>query len=139
MNRQNFWIHLTLAVILIIAAAILGQIRRWQSEIERFKQSPTAKPTKLNRTKKDSEPEVLVRFRPEISMSDIKKITAKLNDRVEDEIESVENLVAIDDLDGLNAEQVAEEYRKMSDLVIYAEPNYEINIDFEKPQSSPPS
>jgi subtilisin family serine protease len=132
MNRQNIWIHLTLAIILIIAAAILGQIRRWQSEIEKFKQ--VAKPTKLTRTKKDSEPEVLVRFRSDVSMAEIRKIAAKLNDRVEDEIESVKNLVAIDDLDGLSAEEVAEEYRKMSDLVLYAEPNYEIKIDIEQPR-----
>jgi thermitase len=137
MNRQNFWIHLMLAAILIVAAAILGQLRRWQSNIERFKPTVANKPTKQNRTKKDSEPEVLVRFRSDVSLSEIKKIAVKLNDRVEDEIESVKNLVAIDDLDGISAEQVAEEYRKMSDLVLYAEPNYEINIDSKKPQLTP--
>ncbi len=137
MNRQNFWIHLMLAAILIVAAAILGQLRRWQSDIERFKPTTANKPTKQNRTKKDREPEVLVRFRSDVSLSEIKKIAVKLNDIVEDEIESVKNLVAIDDLDGLSAEQVAEEYRKMADLVLYAEPNYEISIDFEKPQLTP--
>ncbi|MCS6874712.1 MAG: S8 family serine peptidase [Pyrinomonadaceae bacterium] len=131
MNRKNFWIHFTIAVILIITAAILGQIRRWESSIKIQKEAynRSQKTFTLARTKKESEPEVLVRFRPDVTLSDIRKIAAERNDRVEDEIESVPNLVSIDDLDGFTPEEIAEEYRRMKDLVLYAEPNYEIKIE----------
>lgn len=131
MNRKNFWIHFTVAVVLIITAAILGQIRRWELNI-RIQNENSARIQKLttvNRTKKESEPEVLVKFRQDVSLSEIKRIVAELNDRIEDELEFTKNLFSIDDLDGLNAEEVAEEYRKMSGLVLYAEPNYEIKIE----------
>jgi thermitase len=134
MNRRNIWIHITIAVVLITMAAVLGQFRRWQSSLGSFKSNQTAskqapKSLSVNRSNKDSEPEVLVKFRPEVSLAEIKRIAARNNDKVEDEIESVKNLVAIDDLDGADAKKVAEEYAKMSDLVLYAEPNVEIKLD----------
>ncbi len=135
MNKTNFWKHLGIAVVIISIAAIFGQIRNWQSQIrERVANdaiiSETApKPIAIKRTQSDTEPEILVRFRSDVSLDDIKEIAAKNNDYVEDEIESVNNLVAIDDLDNRDAETVAEQYREMSDLVLYAEPNYEISID----------
>jgi len=33
MNRNNFWIHLTVAVVIISMAAILGQVRNWRSTL----------------------------------------------------------------------------------------------------------
>ena len=134
MNRRNIWIHITIAVVLITMAGILGQLRRWQSSLGSFKNNQTTtkatpKSTAVSRSSKDREPEVLVKFRPEVSMAEIKKIVAKNNDKVEDEIESVKNLISIDDLDGLDAETVAEEYRKMSDLVLYAEPVVQIKLE----------
>lgn len=135
MNRRNIWIHITVAVVLITMAAVLGQFRRWQTSLGSFKNKQTTsskstpKSTAVNRSSKDCEPEVLVKFRPEVSLAEITKIANKKNDKVEDEIESVKNLVSIDDLDGLEAEKVAEEYRKMSDLVLYAEPNVQIKLD----------
>ncbi len=138
MNKTNFWKHLGIAAVIISIAAIFGQIRNWQSQIsERLANDATVievsyKPIAIKRTQSDTEPEVLVKFRPDVSLDYIKEIAAKNNDYVEDEIESVNNLVAIDDLDNLDAESVAKQYGDMSDLVEYAEPNYEISINQER-------
>lgn len=131
MNRKNFWTHLGIALVVIAAAAVLGQIRFWENNRKAVITSEPihTKPIAIKRTTKDSQPEVLVKFRPGVSFSDIKKLTAKNNDRVEDEIESVEGLTTIDDLDNADAKSVAEQYGKMTDLVVYAEPNFEINLD----------
>lgn len=129
MNRQNFFIQLAVAVVLVIVAAVAGQMRRWQKEdvtSNAVVKKSTPRPTAATRSGGDREPEVLVKFRREISLSEIKKIAAKNNDNIEDEIESVDNLVAIDDMDGQSAESVAEQYGKMSDMVLYAEPNAQI-------------
>lgn len=138
MNRQNFWIHLCIAVVLITMAAIWGQIRRWQSAPKNDStntEKQVRKPIAPKRSVSENEPEVLVKFRPTVSLTDIKKITAKNNDRIEDEIESVIGLYSIDDLDNAEAEKVAEYYRQMSDLVVYAEPNFKIEL--ENPMVSP--
>ena len=33
MNRNNFWIHFGIAVILITMAAVIGQIGRWETSL----------------------------------------------------------------------------------------------------------
>ena len=132
MNRNNFWIHLGIAVIVITFAAVLGQISRWQFSrhtVSVEKKSTVEKPLATKRSTKDCAPEVLVKFRSNVSLSDIEKIAAKNNDRVEDEIETVKNLISIDDLDNADAATVAAQYNKMSDLVEYAEPNFKIELD----------
>ncbi len=136
MNRNNFWIHFGIAVVIITTAAVLGQIRRWQSapELSVIKNQPksASKPKVIKRSSAEGEPEVLVKFRPNVNWSDIKKIAAKNNDRVEDEIEAVKGLVSIDDLDNASPESVAAQYGSMSDLVLYAEPNFKIEFDDPK-------
>ena len=133
MNRNNLWIHLGIAVTLIAMAAVFGQIRRWQSALDfqamERKAKPVSKPIAVKRSEKDCQPEVNVKFRANVSLAEIKKIAAKNNDRIEDEIEAVKNLVSIDDLDNMDAEKVAEQYSLMTDLVEYAEPNYQISFD----------
>ncbi|MEZ5429149.1 MAG: S8 family serine peptidase [Pyrinomonadaceae bacterium] len=132
MNRNNIWIHLGIALVIVAIAAMIGQIRSWQSNsTDRTVKTveTVTKPVTVERSAKECVPEVLVKFRPEVSLSEIKKIAAKNNDRVEDELEIVKGLVAIDDLDNLDAEAVAKQYAAMSDLVVYAEPNYEIKLD----------
>ncbi len=132
MNRNNFWIHLGIAVIIITFAAVLGQISRWQFSkraVSTDKKSSAEKPLATKRSAKDCVPEVLVKFRSNVTLPDIKKLAAKNNDRVEDEIESVKNLVSIDDLDNADAETVAAQYRQMTELVEYAEPNFKIELD----------
>lgn len=136
MNKKNIWIHLGIAIVLVGFAAIIGQIRSWQMQFsdqteENISVREIQKPIAVKRSLTESEPEVLVKFRPGVKLSEIKRIAARNNDRVEDEIESVKNLVAIDDLDNLNAKQVAEMYASMTDLVVYAEPNYEIKLEQE--------
>ncbi|MBC7899044.1 MAG: S8 family serine peptidase [Saprospiraceae bacterium] len=132
MNRNNIWIHIGLAVVLITMAGILGQIQRWKTSLrsvtetkEVIKTAP--KPASLNRSKKDSDPEVMVRFRPGVSLSQIKKIILRNNDRLDDETESVSGLVSIDDLDSVDAETVAKQYANLKDLVEYAEPVFEVS------------
>ena len=132
MNKRNIWIHLGIAAILISIAGLVGQVRNWQRQIslnqKRVEQKTVTKPLAVKRTGAEREPEVLVRFRPDVTLAEIKRLIAKNNDRIEDEIENVNNLYAIDDLDNLTAETVAKQYSEMSDLIAYAEPNYEIRL-----------
>ncbi len=133
MNRNNFWIHLGIAVTLIAMAAVFGQIKRWQSALDfrttENKVKPASKPLAVKRSEKECQPEVIVKFRAGVSLTEIKKIVGKNNDRIEDEIEAVKNLFSIDDLDNLDAEKIADQYNRMTDLVEYAEPNYQIKLD----------
>ncbi len=133
MNRNNIWINICIAVVIVTFAAVFGQIRRWQISpivtMPKTIERQTQKPTTIKRSVSESEPEVLVKFRPNVSLADIKKIAAKNNDRVEDEIENVKGLVSIDDLDNADAKTVAEQYSKMTDSVLYAEPNFQIKLD----------
>ena len=133
MNRNNFWIHLGIAVTLIAMAAIFGQIKRWQSALDfratETKSKPAAKPLATKRSDKECQPEINVKFRAGVSVAEIKKIVGKNNDRIEDEIEAVKNLYSIDDLDNMDAEKIAKQYSLMTDFVEYAEPNYQIKLD----------
>jgi subtilisin family serine protease len=132
MNRNNIWIHVMVAFVLITFAAVLGQIDRWRSALRHDNSVTTRsveKATVTMRGSGESEPEVLVKFKPHVSISEIRKITSKLNDRVEDKIEIVRGLTAIDDLDNADATQTAAVYESLSDLVEYAQPNYEIRFD----------
>ena len=134
MNRNNFWIHLGIAIVLIGLAAVIGQVARWESMLRQpaVVSEPakiTPKPVAVKRSPTEGEAEINVRFRPNVSLAEIKKIVFKNNDRIEDEIEAVKGLVSIDDLDNADAKKVAEQYAAMTDLVIYAEPNFEIKLD----------
>jgi len=134
MNRNNIWIHICIAVVIVTFAAVLGQIRRWQMSPNFRTEKPnverqTQKPTTVKRSTAECEPEVLVKFRPNVSLADIKKVIGKNNDRIEDEIEAVKGLYSIDDLDNADAKAVAEQYAAMKDLVVFAEPNYKIELD----------
>ena len=139
MNRQNFFGHLALALTLILLAAFAGQIRRW----ERWEQNTTREESASSFSKDSSDEEsdeaseeantaeVIVHFKPGTSVETIESIAAQHHDVVEDEIESVNGLAVIEDEDGLDAETVAAQYRAMTDVVDYAEPNYEINLEPE--------
>ncbi|MEQ1922868.1 MAG: S8 family serine peptidase [Pyrinomonadaceae bacterium] len=130
MNRNNIWIHFGIAVVLITMAAVLGQIGRWkealhdrsdavQKRVETLKAEQTT----------NAAPEVLVRFKPGVSLAQIRSIATANNDAVTDEIESVSGLAVIDDLDNADAQAVADQYAAMSDSVAYAEVNYRIKLD----------
>ncbi|NNE67245.1 MAG: S8 family serine peptidase [Pyrinomonadaceae bacterium] len=129
MNKRNFWKHFGIAVALVSFAGIAGTIIRNQGTNEYETDKEIRKPVSAVREAKQNEPEVLVKFKPGIELSEIKRIINRNNDRIEDEIENVKNLISIDDLDNVNAKDVAKQYRQMSDLVVYAEPNFKIELD----------
>src|SRR5436189_1835794 len=106
MNRNNIWIHVTLAVILITIAAVLGQIDRWRAAL---KDDPIVKQRapRLEKMPSTSPPEVLVRFKKTVSMDTIRGLVFRNHDRLSDEIESVKGLTVIDDLDDADAADVA--------------------------------
>ena len=54
MNRNNIWIHIGLAVILIAMAAVIGQIRRWENTLRSARtmqdEAVKTRPTTLKRS-----------------------------------------------------------------------------------------
>ena len=148
MNRNNFLPHVALALILILVAAFAGQLRRWQTQWKsRMRIIPAEEKRRepINNTesapfepRQAKAPEVMVKFKPGISEEAIQRITRGLNDQVEDEIEAVPGLDAIDDLDDVDAETVASEYRKLPE-VEYAEAVFEIEADDFAPSPVTPS
>ncbi len=138
MNRNKFILQIALAIFLILIAAFAGQLRKvqkeWRSAVRIMpgasEPDVVFDPNQIDETRENSAPEVLVKFRPGVSGDAITKITARLNDRVEDEIESVSGLAAIDDLDNLEAESIAAEYRALPE-VEYAEPSFEISLNHD--------
>ena len=133
MNRNNIWVHIGIAVVLISFAAVIGQIDRWRAGLRVQDTTPSRarapKPPTRARTVAESEPEVLVRFKSGLSLTDIKRIAGRSNDRVEDKFEFIDGVFSIDDLDNADPSDVARQYEAMSDYVEYAELNYEIRLD----------
>jgi subtilisin family serine protease len=142
MNRNNFIGHLSLALVLILVAAFAGQVRRWNQPWRAFhrphvwnKEGRRSYPIYRDPMTRDARPddgpaEVLVRFRSTATPDTIRNIVARLNDRIEDRIESVSGLDVIEDENGETAEHVAAEYRELPE-VEYAEPNYKIRLEEE--------
>src|ERR1051325_8823138 len=142
MNRHNLFGHLALAIAIIILAAFIGQMRHinWHSDdrpvVRVEPQQPAAAPEDADKDDSDEaketdkdDSEVLVRFKPGTSDETINRITAQLNNRIEDRFENIDKEeMVIADEDGLDANEVAAEYRKQPE-VLYAEPNVEINLD----------
>ncbi|HKP69809.1 MAG TPA: S8 family serine peptidase [Pyrinomonadaceae bacterium] len=132
MNRNNIWIHIAIAVVVVTLAAVLGQIRRWESSLSTPR---TAAPRSVTVPdfsglgNRRDEAEVLVRFKPGVTVEQIRSIAEQNNDLMDDEYEAVKGLVSIDDLDDADVEKTVRQYAAMSDLVEYAQPNYEIRLD----------
>jgi len=141
MNRNNLWIRITIVAIVVSFAAVLGQIQRWRSELRPAVQETVTvdhkRPKKPKRPRPESEPEILVKFKTGVSNDLIRDIATRSNDRIEDEIESVGGLYAIDDLDNADVESLVAEYSAMTDLVDYAEANYEISLDPQEGDAVP--
>ena len=105
MNRNNIWIHVGLAVVLIAIAAVLGQIDRWKAALNvPNSESPRRVEKQITIGKTAGAPEVLVRFKPGVSLDRIRAIASANHDTLTDEIESVSGLSVIDDLDDANAQ-----------------------------------
>src|SRR5205085_9216138 len=142
MNRHNLFGHLALAIAIIILAAFIGRMRHinWHTNdkpvVRDEPQQTAAAPEDADANDGDEakdndkdDAEVLVRFKPGTSDETINRITAQLNDRVEDRFENIDKEeMVIADEDGLDANEVAAEYRNQPE-VLYAEPNVEINLD----------
>lgn len=136
MNRNNFFIHLALALVLILVAAFAGQLSRWRKQWKaphivpatEKKQPTTTDEIALTETRNFGNAEVLVKFKSGVSDEAIEALTQRLHDRVEDRIENADDVDAIDDLDNADPASVVAEYSKLPE-VEYAEPNYEIKLD----------
>lgn len=128
MNRNNIWIHVGIAVVLITMAAVLGQIGRWKAALHR-PETAVSEGVKPVKRVNDGVPEVLVRFKPGVSLDKIRSIASANHDVLKDEIESVGGLSIIDDLDNADPQAVADQYSAMTDTVAYAEPNFQIKLD----------
>jgi thermitase len=129
MNRNNIWIHVGIAAVLITLAAVLGQIDRWRSALKTPAGEARIVRTTTVEKRLASAPEVLVRFKPGVSLDRIRSIAATHNDLLADNVEAVRGLTVIDDLDDAAAQATADEYAAMSELVDYAEVNSEIKLD----------
>ncbi|MGB2913715.1 MAG: hypothetical protein WBB81_09175, partial [Pyrinomonadaceae bacterium] len=125
MNRNNIWIHIGIAVVLITMAAVLGQIGRWKESLHDRSDAvqKRVETIKADQIGANTAPEVLVRFKPGVSLSQIRSIATANHDALTDEIESVSGLAVIDDLDNADAQTVANQYAARSDTVAYAEVN----------------
>ncbi|MDT7604711.1 MAG: hypothetical protein QOF61_2708 [Acidobacteriota bacterium] len=134
MNRQNLFKHLTLALALVFLAAFAGQVHRMRRAYhsrfvttQRVELISTQGETQATEAAAEDDAEVIVRFRQGTSTAEIKQITARLNDRLEDRFENIDDEAVIADEDGRSAEQVAAQYRALPE-VVYAEPNAEISL-----------
>lgn len=128
MNRSNIWIHIGLATILVALAAILGQVDRWRGSLATTREKYNIQNIKPQAPIAGGVPEILVRFKPGTSRSEIRGVAAAHHDRLADEIESVGGLAVIDDLDNEDPQTLANQYSTLSD-VSYAEPNVTIKLD----------
>lgn len=137
MNRNNIFIHIALALVLILVAAFAGQLNRWRKvwksqarivPVEEKKKALSAADISLSDTRSLGAPEILVKFKSGVSQESIGRLTAERNDRVEDRIENAAGWEAIDDFDNADAATLVREYQQLPE-VEYAEPNYEINLE----------
>jgi subtilisin family serine protease len=138
MNRNNFLGHIALAVTIILLAAFIGQMRRWEK-------APPPKPKERRPVVVETAPEpvaetappafnapdfVTVKFKPGVTQEQIDEALAHFNDEEFDIIEADKGLVFVKDFDeDVTAEAAAQQYARLADVVAYAEPNYEINLD----------
>ncbi|HKG98413.1 MAG TPA: S8 family peptidase, partial [Pyrinomonadaceae bacterium] len=137
MNRNNIFIHLALAFVLILVAAFAGQLNRWQKQWKTHvpqivpgekKRPTTTAEIALSETRNLGRPEVLVKFRSGVSQETIESITSRFNDRIEDRIENAAGWESIDDLDDAEPAATVAKYISLPE-VEYAEPNFEIELD----------
>jgi subtilisin family serine protease len=145
MNRNNFLLHLALAIVLILIAAFAGQLSRWRKQWKaqvriipaaEKKRASTAEEMALAEARAFGPPEVLVKFKEGVSQATIDSLAARFHDRVEDRIENAPGWESIDDLDNDDAADVALLYRSLPE-VEYAEPNYLIELESLDPPLPP--
>jgi subtilisin family serine protease len=135
-NRIKYILYLAPVLLIVLAVVFASQVRRLQKQVRSSVRIIPGESKALDDgtqdpfgpdTESSGRPEVLVKFRAEISEDAIAQITARFNDRVQDEIETVPGLTAVDDADNADASAVAAQYQALGE-VEYAEPNYEISL-----------
>lgn len=139
MNRGNILIHIGIAIVLIALAAVLGQIGRWRTALKVQDTTPKRTTKSVPQSPSVSGAEVLVRFKKGTPLTEIRNIAAQFNDRVEDSFEYVDGVVAIDDLDNANVEDIISEYKRLGDKVEYVESNFEIRLEKQEVRALKPS
>src|SRR6266404_507659 len=137
MSRNNIWIHLTIALVLVLVAAFAGAVRKWQNNWKPAPQSLSSSQERKHGSDDGDETdpqynkaEILVRFRAGVTQNTIETIARRLNDQVEDQIESVTGLEVIEDEDGKDAASLVGQYQGLPE-VEYAEVSSEIKLDHE--------
>lgn len=147
MSRSKYILYISVALLLLLLIAFGIQIKRLQRQVRsnvRLIPSETKSRDDPQQNQFDREaathsarPEVLVKFRAGTSEDAIAQITSRFNDRIQDEIEAVPGLVAIDDPDNADAAVIAAQYQALPE-VEYAEPNYEVSLDLTQSDPSQP-
>src|SRR5262245_15824274 len=135
MNRNNFLIHIALAIVLILVAAFAGQLNRWRKQWKGPRIVPAeekARPQNpeqvaVAETEERGTPEVLVKFKSGVSNETIATLEARINDRIVDRFEYAPGWTAVDDMDDASPADVVAQYRALPE-VEYAEENYAIEI-----------
>ena len=136
MNRNNFLIHVALAIVLILVAAFAGQLNRWRKHwkaqmrivpAEEKARPQTPEQIAIAETEERGTPEVLVKFKSGVSSQTIEALEARINDRIVDRIENAPGWTAIDDMDDASPADVVAQYRALPE-VEYAEENFAIEI-----------
>lgn len=148
MSRNKYIIYSAIVLLLLLAVVFLAQIRKLQKQLPASVRIIPSESKSRNDVAQDgpeqipvgTRPEVLVKFRPGISEEQINQIAARFNDELQDHIEAVPGLTAIDDRDNGDAAKIAGQYRGLPE-VEYAEANYELDINpkgSEKKESNSP-
>lgn len=129
MNRNNFLIHVALAIVLILVAAFAGQLNRWRKQWKSQIRIVHVEEKKLAIVADESSgrPEVLVKFKSGISRESLESLSSGLHDVIEDRIENAPGWAAVDDLDNASPADIVAQYRKLPE-VEDVEENYEIKI-----------
>lgn len=137
MSRNKSILSAALVLLIILVLAFGFQVRKLQKQLRtsvrivpaESKSRPNGAQNRVEEQAGASvRPEILVKFRPGVSAEAIDEISARFNDRVQDEIEAVPGLTMIDDPDNADAAAIATQYQALPE-VEYAEPNYEISLD----------
>jgi len=135
MNRTRSIIYVAIAIVMVLAIAFAYQFGQLQRQLRTSVRIIPTEPKSRNAEaglddtgKTAARPDVLVKFRSGVSAAVIEQITSRLNDQVQDQIDAVPGLNAIDDRDNADPAATATAYRALPE-VEYAEPNYEISID----------
>jgi len=136
-SRSKYILYLAPVLLIVLVIVFAGQVKRLQRQLRssvrivpgESKAHDDDAQNLLDRDleSSNSRPEVLVKFRAGVSAEAIAQITSRFDDRVQDEIEAVPGLTAVDDPDNADASAVVAEYQALAE-VEYAEPNYEISL-----------